>query len=549
MSDIDEDVDSCNYRCNLCCELKTDDTLSSIIVRANDPRIHKTPIKSDYLTISQLNARSLHHAGRFKEHVFTAFNSQKNLTSLMKHRDELKALIIAISENKVARGQQLLALELKRGHSITHRTEMYLKAAHGKYRPKQFDDDDLDESYLALALGGERLAYAQNNSDAFGGASSSTIRRKANVPQEYLTLSSEIDAKIICSNMERFLFSAGCTSDVDSAPCLWNLQVDDIKGEKRLRIDERDGKVRGLCYHAVENNISLDIKCPGDCDTICNAFDEGKVHYSQELTNIAFAPIREKSYEPRVVATSAGCREGDPQERLYLAMSIAIGLYVKHEKGQKLRGTLSTVQPDGATSFVKIGHCLFFSKKMKDDHPLFSILSKLPLFCLWTGTGDFARVTMGCEMKHSGKRVRERIKSNIGCTFVQFEFTGRLLRDLLIASGSHRSEVDAMFAAGYADAMNVPYMVKLFRALASLKDKEPGEFGVWKVTVMSCSKDLCLLSEFAGLLAELVADKQPSLGKQMANISDLMHCSFVIFRRNGTKWLVAQTYDNFQRML
>ena len=46
--------------------------------------------------------------------------------------------------------------------------------------------------------------------------------------------------------------------------------IDDIKGEKRLRVEETTTSVYGLCYHAYENNISTDLNSADDCRSIRN---------------------------------------------------------------------------------------------------------------------------------------------------------------------------------------------------------------------------------------------------------------------------------------
>ena len=186
---------------------------------------------------------------------------------------------------------------------------------------------------------------------------------------------------------------------------MWTMQVDDVKCEKRVRVDERTGRVVGLCYHAHMNSISTELKSFEDGKAIRAALGDGDV--GTEMTTVASSPNREKQYQITVVAGSPGCLNNDPEEQTLRLVKMCIEIYVKDPRGQAFRGRLSTLQPDGASTFVKIGHKLFFEKPMTSDHPFLSQLSALPLFNIYSGSGCFEQMTIGCEQKHVFKRTRE----------------------------------------------------------------------------------------------------------------------------------------------
>ena len=171
--------------------------------------------------------------------------------------------------------------------------------------------------------------------------------------------------------------------------CLNVIMIDDIKGEKRLRVEETTTSVYGLCYHAYENNISTELNSADDCRSIRQALDDEKAHYATEITNVAIGAIRETGYQPIVVATSAGCQGDDPIERTMKLVKVSISIYVNDPRGEQTQGRLSTIQPDGASAFVRVCHSLFFSEELKNDHPLYRHLNKLPLFPMFTGKDVF----------------------------------------------------------------------------------------------------------------------------------------------------------------
>mmetsp|Transcript_6667 Transcript_6667/g.14579 ORF Transcript_6667/g.14579 Transcript_6667/m.14579 type:complete len:1179 (+) Transcript_6667:780-4316(+) len=358
---------------------------------------------------------------------------------------------------------------------------------------------------------------------------------------------SDIVEATVRSNYERFVFDPRMQSR-DKRKCLYVMMVDDVKAEKQVRFCERSGRVLGLCYHAHENDVPTEVKSVEDCEAIAQAIEDQTVHLASEVTCVALGGIREVDYNPRFVATSAGCLENDPTERTELLVRASIATYVNDPRGEAVLGRLSTLQPDGASAFVKLGHKLFFSARMDSTHPLHKHLSGLPLFNMFSGRGIYKRIAMGCECKHVFKRQKERIKGEVGFMMFKFCFTGDFLRELLLSTGHwSKDDVKEMFNHGFADASNVPAMVKLYRALADMAKLDPKVFGSRKESVLSVRADLKLLGLICELNWTILCDKKPSLGEHLKNISTLMHITFACYRRNGTKFIPSQNYANLQR--
>ena len=61
--------------------------------------------------------------------------------------------LIALSELDVPRVRQLVATALKAGRSISYIVDKLFDAANGLYRPKGYDDKELDLSFLILKVG------------------------------------------------------------------------------------------------------------------------------------------------------------------------------------------------------------------------------------------------------------------------------------------------------------------------------------------------------------------------------------------------------------
>jgi len=537
------------YRCSSCLSLSNDPLLRGIVKRAHDDKLHLSTINNAYLTNRQKDQRLKHHVSQNNSLKLEALNSNRSLEIVCGRRDEQKRLIAAVAEGNIPRCQQILVEAARQGKSVEATLQMMTKARNGTYHPKGYTSRELDEAILVWKLGGASLLYAENHSFNKGGPSLRCIQRRANIPT-YVPMYSDVLESTVKLNCERFLFDTSRHSPSDKTRCLRVMMIDDVKAEPRARYCSRSGKVLGLCGCAAKNHISTNINSAEDCEAIAQALNNGDAHLATEITNVAIGPIRMKDYQPVFIATSAGCLSKDPPERLEQLVRASVAAYVSDPRGEATLGRLSTIQPDGAGAFVSLSQRLFFSDIMTDHHPLYRHLSVLPLFNMHTGSGIYERLTAGCEQKHGWKRTKERIKGEVGFMMLDFKFTGSFLQDLLlhVTTKTFREEdVKTMFNVGYADAMNVPAMVKLYRAIADIAELEPTEFGQRQAAVEAVRDELRLLGKFCGAVWTMLCDKTPSLGAQLANVSFLAHIVFVCYRRNGTKFLPSQNYNNLQR--
>ena len=539
--------DFSDIRCQKCEEISTDTVLEDIMSRATNDTIHQTSIKNAYLTINQILLKLKATKESNDELRLTTLNLNRKINRKCRALELNHRIILTVARGDVLRLHQIVNRCINEKRSPGTCLQMIDAAVAGTYRPKGYTEDEILQQVLTFRFGGHRLMHAQNHSELYGAASVRTVKRRMNIPR-HITMSSEIVFDIIKANMEHTIFSEDFTTDVDrKSKCLWTCQIDDVKAEERVRVEEATDRCVGGCYHFYKEGVSTDLTCEEDFIEIRDALQSGRCHYATELTCVALAPNRKEEYHPRVVATSAGCLHGDPIERTRLLVDFVCRIWENHPQGQKTRGILSTLQPDGASTFVKIGHELFFRQEMKDTHPLYPILSKLDLFCMLTGVGpEYERMTIGCEQKHVFKRTRERIKSNTGFTMLNYKWEGWLIEELLIDCGYCKQSVQRMFAKGYADAMNVPEMVKLYEAISDLSKKDFNEFQKRSAFVPTIEKELKFMGKYCNLINEVLIEKK-SLGNHLVDISCLMHINFVCYRKNGTKFLPGQNFTNQQR--
>ena len=190
-----------------------------------------------------------------------------------------------------------------------------------------------------------------------------------------MTCALEIDVKIIRLNFENFLFSQPTPDD----RAVYVLMMDDVKGSSRVRVSDQDGCLRGVCYHGL-GIIDPKLVSFQQAKQVAQKMYDGEIHHGTEITNLALARNSEKGYSPVVVATSAGCSKNDPAERTSLLLHYTLKIWYEDPRGYKMRGPVTTLQPDGASQFVKAAQGMFFAKKMDASHPLHAELFQLKLF-------------------------------------------------------------------------------------------------------------------------------------------------------------------------
>ena len=536
-----------HIQCTNCQSMNNDEQLEAIAQRSRDTSFHQSKSNFEFFTPFQMRQKINQSRDINGKMRLAALSSNRNMTTVCRRLDHMKQLQTCLATERIPRVQQILKRMIKENRSPQVAIDFLNKAASGEYRPKGFDKSDLDMGILDSHIGGRRLIYAHNHSVTHMGPSARTVKRYGYVPQ-LLPLSSHIDEEIIESNLERFMFNDEATSELDrTEPCLHTIMMDDVKVEKRLRIHEASQEAIGMCYHAHMNSIPTKITSHDDCTSIKSAFDDGEVHYATEMTTVAIGPNREFQHQIAVVGCSGGCLNDDPQERCAELLKTTMRKYINHTKGQNMRGHLGTFQPDGAGTFGKIGQEIFLQKPMSKSHPLYAILSQLPLFNLYTNEGEFELITIGCELKHTFKRLRERLKSDTGVKFRTVAFNRDLITKLLKASGVDDTKITQMMAEGYADAMNVPSMVDLFKAIADMESMETKDFGSLEGMVNGIHSELKLFIEYCSMIRTVLVGKVP-LTEYMQILSTLMHINLVCYRVNGTKFIPAQNYQNQMRL-
>jgi len=274
--------------------LSKDENLTQLQERAWDENLYKGETKDGYLTPSQLRARKnmLSLQARITRRVL--LGREKSIARLTGVLDRHKQIMVYLAEHKIPRVHRVLVHASNSGMSVVATLELLKKAAAGIYHARGYSETELDEGILILRLGGRKLAHALNHGSD-GTVSESVVRSLASLPR-YMSCAIEIDVKIIRGNFERHLFSRARA--VDAPRVLHHLMMDDVKGAKRVRVSDSDGKLRGLCYHAL-GIVDPHLTSYEQAECVATKIKEGKIHHGTEITNIAIGANAENGYVSR----------------------------------------------------------------------------------------------------------------------------------------------------------------------------------------------------------------------------------------------------------
>ena len=108
------------------------------------------------------------------------------------------------------------------------------------------------------------------------------------------------------------------------------------------------------------------------------------------------------------------CKVGDQSGEVGFILETAFAIWNNDDRGYQMRGPLSGVWADGASTFVLGAHNLLERKELPSSHWAFPVLSSMALFdtrYVPQGTGE-TLVSKGSDLHHTLKRLKETGKSD-----------------------------------------------------------------------------------------------------------------------------------------
>ena len=213
--------------------------------------------------------------------------------------------------------------------------------------------------------------------------------------------------------------------------------------------------------------------------------------------------------------------------------------------------SVAAIQSDGAACIKLALHILL--TKFEVGGKVRIVLGNLDLYNYLCGGSPERPIVQDIDDKHGIKRFRMAVKSNKGVKIVEITFNRSLVREVLLELSFSRETVAEMLVEGSADAQNVPAVVRLCLALASIEWTPTSKFAEKRRRAPGFKRwlrELKILARYSRLLVEMVTCQDAKtaehldLGQVLSRASQLAHIAFALFRKNGTAFLPSQNYSN-----
>ena len=542
--------------CNVqpdCKSLGSDKALKKMIEMSG--RSTTAGLHDSYLNFSQYTARKHDTAQRRDLVSLKALNTKRSLIRAQSKLACSQELLQLLAESDVPRARQLLARCLREGRSYEFIIHQVHQAIQGLYNPKSFDHSDFQVALLVHRLGSRKLLYALSKSKGLCSRSSLYDQYLVNLPRFECCALQQDAHRCIHENLSRFVYTQPCTER-----CMWLFIIDDVAVDERLRWDEWTNKIVGICR---EHSAELDVTFDGTevLDRIKAAIERGEVHYGSEATVGALVPLRGQNYSAIPLFVSLTCKKNETASSLAPFMESFFSSWYLNSEGYEKRGPCGACISDGAANFRLAAAALFNQRPLRQDideyheGEMFKMLSHLRLFD--TSVGRFLIVD-GSDDKHGGKRFRERVKSLcIGMLLSRETLHSKTIIKILHFLGETPATTSPLFAPD--DAMNVEATVRLFKTMHQYKDVTLSDLldaiessdsamtrAAAEVEFGELFLEFRLLASICSCLYLLLGTNHLSVSKHLSNLSTLAHLLFVVFRKSGTAFIAAQTYENWQ---
>ncbi|KAJ6614384.1 hypothetical protein B0H10DRAFT_2177014 [Mycena sp. CBHHK59/15] len=427
-------------------------------------------------------------------------------------------LMIAVGRGDVPRIHSIVANCRKNGDSIFTCVEKIERAAKGTFNHKSYTHADHQLLYLLLKLGGR--AVAELGHRCFGLPAISTARRHvATVP---LKTSPHAPTKQeMLHNLDTaFPIPYPPPSDGSVGPG-FQIMIDEIKVEGRMRWDPRTNMILGLCReHSTE--FELNFLGVEQAEALHATLAKNTVHLASEATvaaNTSFSdvPICNVAH-PFIVAPTCK-RESTNDQRILLEAARDAA----NAKAEHIGGRLYCMSSDGDNRRRNATIFFTFDREVDCDGPLFQKLGDLPLFDYHCGLGD---LTGNIDIKHILKHLRNTLIRLLASTIDGVVLLWELIKQHLLRDSRHSAQhIDKLLNPN--DRQHVKLMYDLMSAIANTR------------------RILRLLGCLHRHILEAYTNIKLSLHEQLVHISAAMHLMLALYSKEAGRFVPSQTYFDF----
>lgn len=575
-----------NIACVECVRLQYNQTLMKVMITsASNAYDNNTP--NILCPASVVSARYSDLRNERKELRHKMLNSSRKALSLTRSNNDYNRLMIAISNNDIPNIKRLFTVHIRNGGGVASFIEKLSNAAsykvvgHGTHARTlvqrgrtQSDGKPFDrEAYKILLM--TILMWKMGNRNlvqtfkfGYGGLSSRQARRHMN---EYGTVPSfkpgitscinEQGSAIIIKNMDNLFLDPMFAAILPQKKCLVHILVDGVAVEERLNIDESilPHQVTGLCRHCPDATFNA----YDDATRINEGLDE-HFHLAKEAEVVVLTFNSGEFTSVIVLCISPTCKKDDIVGESTNTIKEILATILErwnsyHYQDLRERFILSTISSDGAPAFRKgVGQVL-----NKDLSPavrsVYVDATNGQKHCqLLNLTGSVEDVTGAVDLDHLLKRLRARVKTQMGITIFNCNFTKVDIAHILAITGVVESADEANRLFHPEDLMDVAETVKCMYAIGRLATMEWHEYPAdWRSVHENQHKhkELRLLGYVAKLSCTAVVGHEDNISEEgnhlsisdyLIVLSKLAHLLFFLYRKNRTDFIPAQNYRNWQ---
>ncbi|KAJ7835278.1 hypothetical protein B0H14DRAFT_3707147 [Mycena olivaceomarginata] len=397
---------------------------------------------------------------------------------------------------------------MKNGASIFTTLEKISRATDGNFNPKSYTHADHQLLYLLLRLGGH--AAAELGHRCLGLPSISAAKgHVATVP--------------LVHNLEVSFPTPFPPPPDGSIGPGFQIMVDEIKVEGRMRWDPRSNMILGICReHSAEYELEFfSIK---EAEALHAGLAKNDVHLASNSCRCQFVLGHSSSNiaHPFVIAPTCKCEATDGQRRLLCAMLNAVNI-----RASRIGGRPYCISSDGDGKRRAATLLLTFIRELDRNGELFKKIGDLPLFDYHCGDND---ITGNIDYKHVCKRLRNSLIRQLASTIDGVVLTPQLIKQHLLRD-SHHSAHHITGILNPNDRQNVKLMYDLLSSIAS--------------RVQNNRRVLRLLGAFYRHILEAYTNIQLSLHEQLTHISAAMHLMMALYQKEAGRFVPSQTYFDF----
>ncbi|KAJ7811049.1 hypothetical protein B0H14DRAFT_3755845 [Mycena olivaceomarginata] len=441
-----------------------------------------------YLTIDDAQTRLRSKNEQLNNLKLAGLALSRTLLVRATHLAAHSRLRMAVARGDVPRIHSIVVNDMKNGASIFTTLEKISRATDGNFNPKSYTHADHQLLYLLLRLGGH--AAAELGHRCLGLPSISAA--KGHVATVPLVVSPRAPTPEEMQHNLEVSFPTPFPPPPDgSIGPGFQIMVDEIKVEGRMRWDPRSNMILGIC-----REHSADIK---EAEALHAGLAKNDVHLASEATVAAV-----NSFSDIPVRNIA-----HPFRRLLCAMLNAV-----NSRASRIGGRPYCISSDAVQ---KIGD--------------------LPLFDYHCGDND---ITGNIDYKHVCKRLRNSLIRQLASTIDGVVLTPQLIKQHLLRD-SHHSAHHITGILNPNDRQNVKLMYDLLSSIAVLPAPKETDSPVFK----NNRRVLRLLGAFYRHILEAYTNIQLSLHEQLTHISAAMHLMMALYQKEAGRFVPSQTYFDF----